>query len=91
MTTTSSVLQEALEKRKREIHAQKVEKKIRYAVRIFLSLFIPCAVTFIVTFIANTFLGKFHGNTFSANMWFYFCKCFFPCLPFQVYYIVRKK
>lgn len=88
--TTNLLLEEAIKKQKRTVQIQKIENRIRFILRLIFSFAIPVTVAFVAAYISTTFFGKFHGETFASNLWYFFCKTFFLVLPIQVYFIVRK-
>lgn len=58
-------------------------------VRTIMSLFIPLTAALFVSLITTFALHANDGAGYFYNVWFMFCKLFFPCTPFMMYFIMK--
>ena len=57
--------------------------------RTLISLFIPLTAALFVSLVATFALHANDGAGYFSNVWFMFCKLFFPCTPFMMYFIMK--
>lgn len=58
-------------------------------VRTFASLLIPLTAALFVSLVATFVVHANGGAGYFYNVWFLFCKMFFPCTPFMMYFIMK--
>lgn len=54
------------------------------------SLCIPLSLSLVISIFATFALHANDGAHYFYNVWFFFCKLFFPSVPFMMWFIVRK-
>lgn len=58
--------------------------------RTITSLSIPMTLALILSLFATFVLRANDGASYFYNAWYLFCKLFFPCTPFMMWFILKK-
>ena len=86
---SSEVLEEILQRRKSRERTKKLKALFKTIGRIIQALcFIVCVS--LIAAIPGTFYFHINNGNFAYNIWFFFCKLFFPMLPVVMWNLYRK-
>lgn len=89
MTFSNEILDRAEAQRKTFMRYRKFEKTAYRFFKILLSFFIPFGIAFLITVFGFILFQYTHGNSFGSSYIYFCCKSFFPCLPFQIFFMTR--
>lgn len=74
---------------KNEQKKENNRKAIKTMVKTVISLFIPLTAALFVSLVTTFALHANDGASYFYNVWFMFCKLFFPCTPFMMHFIMK--
>lgn len=78
-----------INRRKAEQKKENSRKAIITMIRTVISLFIPLTAALFVSLVTTFALHSNGDANYFYNVWFMFCKLFFPCTPFMMYFIMK--
>lgn len=94
MTAVNQILEKALARQrlnaKRAERRSRLKKALRYISSVLISFTLPAFLAFLGAAILPLIFPAFNKGSLLFNFIYCFCKVFFICTPFQVFFIVKR-